>query len=157
MFPHLADREAPMWVFPRALHAPLCPALANCFQWHIGVRASPIWKLPWDKDPLMDSWLTSWLSGAIQGRLKGHVRRGTLATINPPLFSFFLSPSHRLIHQRTFAKPPFRDPGFKTKLYFTKRRIRKSLARSLQGQKGKKSSNCHFYTAFGGKKEKRKG
>lgn len=25
MFPHLADREAPMWVFPRALHAPLVP------------------------------------------------------------------------------------------------------------------------------------
>lgn len=116
----------------------LCPTLADCFNWHIGARASTLWRLPWDKDPLMDSWLTSWLSGAIQGRLKGHGRRGTLAAINLPLFSFFLSPSHRLIHQRTFAKPQFRDPGFKAKLYFTKRKIPKSLARSLQGQRKKK-------------------
>lgn len=56
-------------------------------------------------------------------------------------FSFFLSPSHRLIHQRTFAMPHFRDPGFKARLYFTKRKILKSLARSLQGQRKKKKNH----------------
>lgn len=56
-----------------------------------------------------------------------------------PLPSFSLSPSHRLIHQRTFAMPHFRDPGFKARLYFTKRKILKSLDRSLQGQRGKKN------------------
>lgn len=54
-------------------------------------------------------------------------------------FSFFLSPSHRLIHQRTFAMPHFRDPGFKARLYFTKRKLLKSLARSLQGHREKKN------------------
>lgn len=54
--------------------------------------------------------------------------------------------------------PHFRDPGFKASLYFTKRKIVKSLPRSLRGQSGgkKSSSNCHFY-ASSGKEKKKKG
>lgn len=71
---------------------------------------------------------------------------------------FSLSPSHRLIHQRTFAMPHFRDPSFKAKLYFTKRKILKSPPRSLQGQREKKksSSNCHLCAGSGRKKKKDK-
>lgn len=76
------------------------PTLTNCFKWLIWVRASTVWKLPWDKDPLMDSWLTSWLSVAIQGRLKGHGMRGTLAAINLLL----PSPSSFLLHTGWFIK-----------------------------------------------------
>lgn len=71
-------------------------------------------------------------------------------------FSFFLSPSHRLIHQRTFAMPHFRDPGFKARLYFTKRKILKSLARSLRA-KGKKNHPLIVTSMLAlGKKKKKK-
>lgn len=69
---------------------------------------------------------------------------------------FSLSPSHRLIHQRTFAMPHFRDPSFKAKLYFTKRKILKSPPRSLQGQREKKNHPLIVTSvlALGGKKKK---
>lgn len=71
-------------------------------------------------------------------------------------FSPFPSPSHRLLHQRTFARPHFRDPAFKVRLYFSKRKILKSLPKFLQGQKEKKkSSNCNF-CAHSGVGEERK-
>lgn len=71
---------------------------------------------------------------------------------------FSLSPSHRLIHQRTFAMPHFRDPSFKAKLYFTKRKILKSPPRSLQGQREKKNHPLIVTSvlALGGKKKKDK-
>jgi hypothetical protein len=48
--------------------------------------------------------------------------RGVSCNQSAVPFSLFLSPSHRLVHQRTFAMPHFRDPGFKAKFYFTKRK-----------------------------------
>lgn len=74
-----------------------------------------------------------------------------------PLPPFFLSPSHRLIHQRTFAMPHFRDPGFKARLYFTKRKILKSLDRSLQSQRGGKNHPLIVTSmlALGSKKKKK--
>lgn len=77
--------------------------------------------------------------------IRGHSRKIKRAwqeryiSCNQSAAPFFLSPSHRLIHQRTFAMPHFRDSGFKARLYFTKRKILKSLARSLQGQRKKKN------------------
>lgn len=69
----------------------------------------PVWKLPWDEDPLMDSWLTSWLSLAAPGRLKGHGTRGTLAAINLLLplllpFSFTQTDSSKDICNASFQR-----------------------------------------------------